>query len=322
MRWFFLVRALNLPFRLRDACRLGFLGYLFNFVAPGAVGGDLFKAVFIAREQPGRRAAAISSVIVDRLVGLYALFIVASCAFLFTDVGRQAREGQFEITCYAIWGLTIAGGLFSLLFMVPALTDGAVAKKIEAIPKIGPLIAQFHDAVRLYRARQGVLWLTLLLSLGVHSLTSTAFYSVATSLPGQAPILASHFIIAPLSVLVGILPVMMNGLGVVESAMKFLYAHVPSGLDPALHVTEGLGLLVSLTNRVMMILTASIGGAFYLVRRREVAVLIHDAEEIAEHAGEKSESHFVAENAAALAVRERSPEEQSLQGVGEFFAAH
>src|SRR5262245_27483918 len=73
VRWFFLVRALNLPFRLRDAFRLGFLGYLFNLIAPGAVGGDLFKAVFIAREQPGRRGAAISSVIVDRLIGLYAL---------------------------------------------------------------------------------------------------------------------------------------------------------------------------------------------------------------------------------------------------------
>ena len=36
LRWFLLVRALEIPFTVRDAFRLGFLGYLFNFVGPGA----------------------------------------------------------------------------------------------------------------------------------------------------------------------------------------------------------------------------------------------------------------------------------------------
>ena len=58
LRWMLLVQALGMSFRLADALRLGFLGYLFNFVSLGSVGGDLFKAVFIAREQHGRRAEA------------------------------------------------------------------------------------------------------------------------------------------------------------------------------------------------------------------------------------------------------------------------
>ena len=68
VRWYLLVRALDLVFSLKDAVRLGALGYLFNFVSVGSVGGDLFKAVFIAREQPGRRAAAVATVGVDRLI--------------------------------------------------------------------------------------------------------------------------------------------------------------------------------------------------------------------------------------------------------------
>ncbi len=47
VRWYFLVRALEIPFRVRDAFRLGFLGYLYNFITPGSVGGDFFKAVFL-----------------------------------------------------------------------------------------------------------------------------------------------------------------------------------------------------------------------------------------------------------------------------------
>src|ERR1700730_17414078 len=36
VRWHWLIRALGLPFRLRDALRLGFLGYLLNFVSFGS----------------------------------------------------------------------------------------------------------------------------------------------------------------------------------------------------------------------------------------------------------------------------------------------
>ena len=54
VRWYFLVRTLQIPLSLRDAFRLGFLGYLYNFITPGSVGGDLFKAVFLAHGNQGR----------------------------------------------------------------------------------------------------------------------------------------------------------------------------------------------------------------------------------------------------------------------------
>ncbi len=75
VRWFFLVRALELPFRFRDALRLGFIGSVFNLVIPGAVGGDLIKAAFLAREQE-RRTQAIASMVIDRLLGLLGLYEV------------------------------------------------------------------------------------------------------------------------------------------------------------------------------------------------------------------------------------------------------
>ena len=69
VRWHFLVRAVDLPLRMRDTLRLGFLGYLYNFVLPGGVGGDFVKGGFLAREQPGRRTEAVLTVLVDRIVG-------------------------------------------------------------------------------------------------------------------------------------------------------------------------------------------------------------------------------------------------------------
>ncbi len=81
-RWHVLVRAQDFPFRLRVAVRYGFVGLATNFVAPGTVGGHLFKAVLVARDQTSRRAVAAATVVLDRLLGVVGLFLVGTAATL------------------------------------------------------------------------------------------------------------------------------------------------------------------------------------------------------------------------------------------------
>ena len=50
-RWYLLVRAQDLPFTVRAAIRLGLVSYFFNSILPGSVGGDILKAVAVARDQ-------------------------------------------------------------------------------------------------------------------------------------------------------------------------------------------------------------------------------------------------------------------------------
>ena len=63
---------------------------LLNFVSLGAVGGDLFKAILAARKCHARRAEAVATVIIDRLIGLYIIFVMATVAMLATGVWRAA----------------------------------------------------------------------------------------------------------------------------------------------------------------------------------------------------------------------------------------
>ena len=57
IRWYLLVRAVGIRFRMRDALRIGFLGFLFNLAPLGIVAGDLLKAVMLAWENPGNRTS-------------------------------------------------------------------------------------------------------------------------------------------------------------------------------------------------------------------------------------------------------------------------
>ncbi|MEX2121752.1 MAG: lysylphosphatidylglycerol synthase transmembrane domain-containing protein [Pirellulales bacterium] len=292
VRWFVLVRALELPFSLKDAFRLGFLGYLLNFVSLGSVGGDLFKAVFIAREHPGRRAEAVATVVLDRVIGLFMLFVLATAAILLTgQLHSPVREveiiGRSTLMCTCIG----AAGL--LMLLVPGFTNGAISRFLENLPRVGPTFGKLIGAIRIYRSRRGVLAAAALLSAAVHVLSSVGIYLVARGLPGQAPTLAEHFVIVPLAMVTGVLPLPVNGLGAFEAVVAFLYQRIASGAA----VTEGQGLVVALGYRAITIAIALVGVCFYLTSRREVATVLKEAELEAE----RSDLHFATAHPGAAA---------------------
>src|SRR6056297_152996 len=80
VRWTILVRCQGIPLGMVEAFRLSSIGFLLNFVSAGSVGGDLFKAIFLARRSPGRRVEAVASVFVDRSLGLYGLLLIVVAA--------------------------------------------------------------------------------------------------------------------------------------------------------------------------------------------------------------------------------------------------
>ncbi|PQO43466.1 hypothetical protein C5Y93_22690 [Blastopirellula marina] len=276
LRWRLLVIALEMPFRVTDALRLGFLGFLFNFVGAGSVGGDLFKAIFIAREYPENRAAAFATVIVDRMIGLYALLVVTSLATLAID--RSIADTAMLTVLNVIYGLTIVGGLGVIMILLPGFTRGSVSEFLRSLPKVGPKIGQVIDAVRLYRRQPLVLTLIAVMSLSIHCLFAMSCYCIACGLFSEAPSLLEHLVIVPLSMVFAALPIAPGGMGTFELAMNYLYQHVPT--PPA---AEGYGTIVALGYRVITILMALVGVVYYWLYRKEVGVLMHEAEEEQEH---------------------------------------
>lgn len=125
LRWFCLVAALRFQFTIRDAMRLGFIGYLFNFVAPGSVGGDLVKAALLAKEQPDRRATAVATVLLDRILGMLALFMIGAGAAWWQRDAIQPRAELKAIVLLLAVG-SVAGLVGLGLMMIPAVTQTRV----------------------------------------------------------------------------------------------------------------------------------------------------------------------------------------------------
>ena len=107
-RWYLLVWAQDFPFRFSDALRLGFIGYLFSYLGPGTAGGDIVKAVMIAREQESRRSIAAATVVLDRILGLLALFMVGAFASLFQPAALLEHK-VLQTIVLVLWVGSLAG---------------------------------------------------------------------------------------------------------------------------------------------------------------------------------------------------------------------
>ncbi|MEE3370266.1 MAG: lysylphosphatidylglycerol synthase transmembrane domain-containing protein [Planctomycetota bacterium] len=273
-RWYMLVRTLGLPFRIRDALRLGFLGYMLNFVSLGSVGGDLFKAIFIAREQTSRRAEAVASVIVDRVIGLYALLVLASSATLAGTLPGQSdllkHVGQITLL------MTVTGALMVFLFAIAPVEK--LSATLSWLPlRLGTISVRLVEALSIYRRRPKAVAVALAVSVVTHGMFVTALHLIASGILEASPTLAEHFVIGPVAFVAGAVPFMPAGLGALELALDMMYTKISSA-----DLTAGLGVVVALGFRLNTISVATVGAIIYWFSKREVDELLSQGEEVAE----------------------------------------
>ncbi len=272
VRWWYLVRALGIEFSLREAVRLGLLGFLFNLAPAGIVGGDVLKAVLLARQQPNHRAESLVTVFVDRVIGLYILFLVAAVAAWVTGLWRLP-VASVQWTCKAIWLLSAIGTVAVALPLLPDLTRGKSTEAIGRIPYVGPHLKRIVIAVRMYRLKIPVLLACSAMTVAVHCLFVLLVYCICVGLYTPHPTLATHFLVVPASSATSVIPL---SLGPFEIVLNILYADIP--LPDGGHMVLGQGLVVALGYRVITLLLAAVGLFYYLGSRREVAEGIHEAE--------------------------------------------
>jgi glycosyltransferase 2 family protein len=206
-RWYRLVVAQELPFTLRDAIRLGLIGYYFNTYLPGSIGGDLIKAAFLAREQQ-RRTVAVATVLVDRVIGLAGLYCLAVlvggplwAAGRFAALEADATAALLLRTVFATaFGVVLFLGLGGLIFCsLPDSWAERGAERLSGVPRIGGILAEVWWALWMYRRKVRVLGVALLLAIVSHSFLVLAFYSAAMTITPaeQLPPLDAHFAIVP-----------------------------------------------------------------------------------------------------------------------------
>jgi hypothetical protein len=231
------------------------------------------KAVMLDHEHHGHRAKALASVLVDRMIGLYVLFVVASAAILLTGFWR-INDPLIWWVCKLTFFLTVASTIGLVVLLGPDLSEGRVIRTLGRIPRVGPPLESLINAVRMYYHKPLVLAVSSLATIGVHSLFAIGCWLIACGLPGNHLSLGEHFVVMPLASAMGVIPLAM---GPLEYVLDVLYAHVSAAQGPA--IIKGQGFVVALAYRLITVLIAALGIPYYFGNRREMSEVIHEAEQ-------------------------------------------
>ncbi|MCB0175762.1 MAG: flippase-like domain-containing protein [Anaerolineae bacterium] len=250
IRWQILLNAIGVPVPLGELTAIYFIGFLFNNLLPSGLGGDAMRMVELNKHSP-RVSDTVTSVVVDRFLGLFALQAIALVALL-TNWGTVPNGVAYFTIVIFMGGLI--GGL--LLINRPLYTNLrqkiGLFRRLTDIKFINSTFESFH------RYPLPALGQSFLVSI-IFNFTLIIMYAfIGFSL--DAPVnLAQYAVIVPITSLLLLVPISFAGLGVREGAFRQLYGQI--GVAP--EVAVAFALLVHVIGNIC---TGLIGGVIYLLR--------------------------------------------------------
>ena len=254
-RWWLLLRAQHLALAFRSLVASYLVATFFNNFLPSNIGGDVIRIRDTAKAA-GSKTLATTIVLVDRGIGLMGLVFVAAvgstiAARMSDAIGPTGPGILWTLLALSIAATTLAvvmpHGVGALLRPLQALHQEWVE---ERITRLTTALARFGDAPRTLGACFGGAIL-------VQGVMVVFYAAIARSLHIDVPI-AHLAIVVPISFIVQMLPVSVNGLGVRETT--FVVYLTPLG------VPRESALALSLISAVLIMLVSTAGAVTYLTR--------------------------------------------------------
>lgn len=242
--------AEDVKLKISDALNLTFIGYFFNNFLPTSVGGDIVKVLCASRitQQPVK---CVTSVLLDRIFGLFTFVLIPSVTLLF--YAKQIGNPMVPILTYSLL-------LFSISFFVLLFNRGLARKFRFIVPILDLLrlrekIRQVYDGMNNFKNHQGVVWEAMLLSLIGQSINILTIYFMALALGAEVNVVY-FYLLVPVVHLLSMLP-SLGGLGIREGGYVYFLGPI-IGREAAV----ALGILWL----AQLLLMSLAGGIIYLVR--------------------------------------------------------
>jgi uncharacterized membrane protein YbhN (UPF0104 family) len=267
------LRVQGLELSFRRAFKITLVAQFFNSFLLGSTGGDLVKAYYTARETHHRKTEGVTTVFVDRLIGLGSMLVFA-CVMMLPNLALVQQNPRLAtlaglvlamaIGCVSVLGLAFWGGLSKLWPGSRPL--------LRRLPK-GEHLERSLDACRHFGRDPAFLLKATGLSMAVNFLCVWQMVVLCGGMGAKVPTVAL-LVLVPMIICIASLPITPSGLGVRENLFVWMLA-VP---QIAVDATDALTL--SLLMFAGGLFWSLVGGAVYLfVKDREHLAEVTQADE-------------------------------------------
>jgi uncharacterized protein (TIRG00374 family) len=247
-RWGALVWALNVRVSWWRLVGLYFVGAFFNLFLLTGVGGDAVKMYELSRDDQ-KAAAAISSVLVDRFLGLFVLFAMALLALI---VGYRLVTPQVRILIAVVF----VGSLIGVALLLQRTWIESWGRRLRVDRLLGriKILRELYESIYLYgtaallRATAASVAWNLILILGYYLLGLAVGIDLS---------LWYYFLFIPIISALLMIP-SVGGLGIREGGTVLLFSQVG--------VEEHQALVLALAWDITMLVTGLIGAIIYIIQ--------------------------------------------------------
>ena len=263
MRWRLLLASQGVPLSLWKSFSLTMIGVLFSTVIPGTVSGDVVKAYYIRASVPERSARAITTILVDRIVGMLGLLVLSAVGGLFSyNVISGNRQVRLFYWMVAAAALCFAAGI--AIAVVSSRWAVNLADRMAGRFRVLSAVKECLGTLAVFHAKPLVLVAALAISLPGQALTSVAFYLAARALGISSLPFLPFLWIVPLGLVAMSIPIAPAGLGIGQMAFYTLFEFVFPG-------NGNLGSSMSVVFHLAYIAASLSGIVFYLTQPARAA---------------------------------------------------
>ena len=232
-RWWLLLRAIGVPVEPKQTFVLTWIGNFFNTTLPGAVTGDVVKGYYVIKaQQEEGRTRAFMTLLIDRFVGLFGLIVMAFLALIFNLelILSQERLHSLAWMIVALFGGTV---LFYAIALFPFKKGHDPFLRLFQRLPASKFSIKVYSAFKRFQHKKTTLFLTLLLSIGLHTLIALIFFQVAHLMGIKEMELATQFFLMPIGLITVAIPIAPGGIGIGHVAFESLYqlAGLSGGAD-------------------------------------------------------------------------------------------
>lgn len=254
LRWKWLLEAQGLKLSWRQIIVLYFVGHFFNSFLPGAVSGDFVKAYYVTKETSLKKTEAVSTIFIDRIIGLLGLILLAVTMMLIRlDFFLEHEKMRLALLFNVLLLFGAGTGLF-VVFRRNLFERWAIFRRLEQKTVLGEIIGKVYNAFHICLVHPGLLFKTILISILNHTTLIACVFMFSMAMETSLSFL-DCMTVFPVINAVGAIPITPGGLGTREAATIYMLG--------VLNVPAATALALSLLVYISMLFWSLVGGIVY-----------------------------------------------------------
>jgi uncharacterized protein (TIRG00374 family) len=252
LRWKFILNFRNTTTQSGELIKIFFKGAVLGTALPGMIGPDLMKGYLLSKRN-GKIHDVTASIVIDRYIGFFSMFLVA----LFGSLFGRLFGIETELTALLL--------IINILFIASFVLSKTITNKIGEL-KISsqPFFSKIWNFVWAIAYQKKALYTilpkTLFLSIIVQILRCIIFFLIYLAY-GQKIEFIYFIIFIPIMFVISFLPVTISGLGLREGTLSYLFGFINIESE----ISVGVGLVFQI-----LIIFASLPGIYFWMQTKKL----------------------------------------------------